>query len=123
MNNFRLTTNSKLTAGLALGYAEQASPNLKLENPESLASFNLKVSNLFSLPAPYVIKDGVRYIRGTNNLISSKLGIIAIDECGNKEKYMCISECSRALGFGRLTIKNCLLKGNIHKGYQFVYNA
>ena len=59
MNNFRLTTNSKFTAGIAV-------PSLKLDNQLSI---NLKVSDLFSLPTPYVIKDGIRYLISTNNLV------------------------------------------------------
>lgn len=65
----------------------------------------------FSLPAPYEIKNGVRYLTGTNKLVPEKLKIIAVDENGNKFSYSSISECNRALGIGRLTIKNCLIVG------------
>lgn len=64
-----------------------------------------------------------RYLRNTNKLVSEKLSIVAIDIDGYKVNYTSISNCSKALGFARLTIKNCLLTGNIHKGYQFVYNV
>lgn len=108
INKFRLTTNFN-------------SYDKKLD---SIASINSKIIDLFSLPTPYVIKGVARYrTRETNKLVSEKLGIITIDEHGNKQSYISISECSKALGFGRLTIKNCLLTGNTHKGYQFVYNV
>lgn len=103
INNFRLTTNSPTW--------------------DNIVSIYSKVSDLFSLPAPYIIKDGIRYLKNTNSLVYGKLGLIAIDIHGNKINYTSISECSRALGFGRATIKNCLLTGNRHKGYQFVYNV
>jgi len=45
---------------------------------------NIKVWNLFSLPAPYVIKEGIRYLRGTNNLVSEKIGIVVKDKYGYK---------------------------------------
>ena len=74
-------------------------------------------------PYLHLIKGVNRYLRGTNKLVSDKLSIIAIDKHGNKRSYISISQCSKALGFGRLTIKNCLSKGNIHNGHQFVYNV
>lgn len=71
----------------------------------------------------YVVKNEARYLRYTNKLVSEKLSLVAIDIDENKVNYTSISNCSKALGFGRLTIKNCLYTGNIHKGYQFVYNV
>lgn len=109
MNKFRLTTYSK--------------SNTCDKESEKGMSINSKVSDLISVPSPYVIKGVNRYLRETNKLVSEKLGVIAIDEQGNKQNYISISKCSKALGFGKLTIKNCLLTGNTHKGYQFVYNV
>ena len=103
INNSRLTTHS-----------------IKLDN---YLFINSKLLYIFSLSTPYVIKNGIRYIRNTNNLVSEKLGITVIDKNNNRKIYASISECNRALGFGRLTIKNCLLTGSVHKGYQFVYNV
>jgi hypothetical protein len=60
------------------------------------------------LPAPYEIKNGVRYLTGTNKLVSEKLRIIAIDDNDNKLSYSSISECNRALGIGRSIIKDCI---------------
>lgn len=107
MNNFRLTTNFNAA---------------KLENNISITS---KLLNLLTIPAPYEIKDGTasaRYLRGTDKLVSEKLGIIVLDENGITTNYVSLSECSKALGFGRTIIKNCLLTGNTHKGYQFNYD-
>lgn len=108
MNNFRLTTKSIING---------ASP---VSTESSLAT---KISYLFSLPAPYEIKNGVRYLAGTNKLVPEKLRIIAIDENDNKLSYSSISECSRALGIGRSIIKDCLLSGKTYKGYKFIYDV
>lgn len=81
-----------------------------------------KISNLFLFPSPYEIKNGVRFLRGTNNLVSDKLKIIAIDENNNKFFYLSISECSKALNIGRTNIKNSILSGRIYKGYKFTYD-
>lgn len=51
---------------------------------------------------PYV-KD-VNRLRKTNLLVSEKLGLIVIDKHGNKQSYVSISKCSKALGFAILTI-------------------
>lgn len=109
MNKFRLTTYSK-------------SNTCDKESKKNI-SLNSKILDLISLPSPYVIKGVNRYLREINKLVSEKLGVIAIDEQGNKQNYINISKCSKALGFEKLTIKNCLLAGNTHKGYQFVYNV
>lgn len=82
MNNFRLKTNSKFNT-------------VKLDN---IVSINSKVSDIFYLSAPYVIKDGIKYLKDTNSL-SAKLGVIDMDIHNNKIDYTSISECSRALGF------------------------
>lgn len=106
INKFRLTTNSK-------------SNDCEIES-DKFEYINFKILDLFSLPTPYVIKGVARYLRDTDKLVSDKFSIIAIDEHENEQNYSSISECSKALGFSRLTIKNCLLTGNIHKGYKFI---
>lgn len=107
MNNFRLTSN-------------KSSINIVgLDN--TVSSLDSKISYLFSLPTPYEIKNGVRYLTGTNKLVSEKLRIIAIDENDHKFSYSSISECHRALKIGRLIIKNCILTGKTYKGYKFIY--
>ena len=104
---------------------------------------------LFSLPSPYEIKNGVRYLRGTNNLVSEKLKVIAIGPLvpssrgsavsypslgiggegqpyltqgeNNKFTYSSISECSKALKIGRTNIKNCIISGQTYKNYKFIF--
>jgi hypothetical protein len=81
-----------------------------------------KISNLFLLPSPYEIKNGIRFLRGTNNLVSEKLKIVAIDENNNKYFYSSISECSKVLNIGRTNIKNSILSGEVYKGYKFYFD-
>lgn len=66
---------------------------------------HLKIKILFSLPAPYEIKFGLRFIRGTNNLVSDKLKIIFIDNFNNKSFFSSFNECSKSLHIGRSKIK------------------
>jgi hypothetical protein len=58
MNNFRLTANKSSINTACLG--------------NTVSYFYSKVSYLFSLAAPYEInsKNGVRYLTGTNKLVS-----------------------------------------------------
>ena len=62
-NDFRLTT-----------YVNKD----KLDNSRlSSQEFDRKLKNLFLLPSPYEIKNGVRFLRGTNKLVSQKIKIIS----------------------------------------------
>lgn len=116
MNSFTLTNSSKFNPCHNIS--------------DNILAINRKLRNISILPTPYEIKGGIRYLRGTNNLVSGeKSGLIAINEDGNKGHYTSITECSLALGFGRRTIKNCLSSsskkktGNTHKSYRFVYDV
>jgi hypothetical protein len=102
MNNFRLTTN-KLN--------HVVDNNLLLE----------KISDLFSKPAIYEIRNGVRFLAGTNKLVSEKLNIVVVDREGKKQIFSSISSASKSLNFGRKTIKDCLLSNRIYNGYSFYY--
>ena len=80
-----------------------------------------KFKNLCLISSPYEIKNGVRYLRGTNNLVSEKLKVIAIDESNNRFTYSSLSECSKALKIGRTNIKNCIISGQTYKNYKFIF--
>jgi NUMOD1 domain len=83
--------------------------------------FENKLKNLYFLPAPYEIKNGVRFIRGTNNLVSEKLKIISIDNLNNKSIFSSITECSKSLKIDRTKIKKCLLTGETYNNYKFIF--
>ncbi len=90
------------------------SRNQKLENLKN---------NLFLIP--YEIKEGVKYIRGTNNLVSEGIKIICIDTRLNNHHKMIfpsILECSRVLNLNRAKIKNSLLTGEIYQNYKFIFS-
>ena len=76
--------------------------------------------NLFLIPSPYEIKNGIRFIRGTNNFVSESLKIITIDNLNNKSIFSSITECSNALNIERSKIKNCLISGEVYNKYKFI---
>jgi len=49
-------------------------------------------------------------MRGTKNLVSEGLKIIAIDNLNNKSIFSSISACSIAINIDRSKIKHCLLQ-------------
>lgn len=83
------------------------------------SSFDDRLKNLFLIPSPYEIKNGIRFIRGTNNFVSESLKIISIDNLNNRSIFSSITECSIALKLDRSKIKNCLLTGEVYKNYKF----
>jgi hypothetical protein len=86
-------------------------------------SFENKLNNLFLLPAPYEIKNKIRYIRGTNKLVSEKIKIISIDHHNNKIIFSSMTECSKILHIDRSKIKKCLLTGEIYKKFKFIFSS
>jgi cytochrome c oxidase subunit 3 len=116
-NNFRLSTSSSsLTSNLKTqsNVSNQIKVNLDV-------IFENKLKYLYSLPSPYEIKKGVRFIRGTNNLVSDKLKIISIDNFNNKSIFSSITECSKSLKIDRSRIKKCLLSGETYNNYKFSF--
>ena len=77
----------------------------------------LKFKTLFSLSSPYEIKNGIRFIRGTNNLVSEGLKIIAIDNLQNKYILSSISEGRIAINIDRYRskFKHCLITAEKYK--------
>jgi len=67
MNNYRLSSNSAI----------KIDQNIIME----------KLNSLFSLPSPYEIKNNIRFIRGTDKLVSEKLNIIVEDINGNIQYF------------------------------------
>jgi hypothetical protein len=74
------------------------------------------------IPSPYEVKNDIRFIRGTNNLVSERLNIICIDNISNNivASYSSISECSNSLKINRTTIKKYILTGKPYKNYKFL---
>jgi cytochrome c oxidase subunit 3 len=106
-NNFRLSTS----------FVNKKN-NLTISSTS--LTFDEKLKNLFLIPSPYEIKNGIRFIRGTNNFVSESLKIIAFDNFNNKSIYSSITECSNALNIDRSKIKNCILTGEVYKNYKFI---
>jgi hypothetical protein len=107
INKYRLMTNEKLLNG---------KKQISIPEIENL------LSKLYLSDSPYEIKQGIRYYRNTNRLVSEATKIIAIDSYNNKNIYKSMSECAESLNISRSTIKHCLITGKIFKGYTFVLN-
>lgn len=107
INNYRLSSNSAI----------------KIDKNIILAGSADKLNYLFSLPSPYEIKNGIRFIRGTDKLVSEKLNIIVEDIKGNIQYFNSITDCSLKINISRKIIKNCLITGTSYKGYTFKFDS
>jgi hypothetical protein len=103
MNNYRLSTNCPVKF-----------------NKDIISE---KLNYLFSLPSPYEIKKGIRFIRNTDKLVPHKINIIVDDSNGNKEYYNGIISCSLQTSISRKIIKNCLITGKSYKGFTFKFDT
>lgn len=101
INKFRLTTNKHLSS-------------LKLSD----TSFTSKLNSLFSLPSPYVVEDGLRYIRETGKPVSEKVKIKVTSNL-NVYYFASINECSKVLNIAKKTISKYLSTGENYKNYKF----
>ena len=82
-----------------------------------------KVKTLFDLSSPYEIKNGIRFLRGTDKFVSELVKVICIDKDNNKLEFVSISECSRVLKIDRQTIKKYLLSGLSNGKYKFFFSS
>jgi len=119
INKHRLSTNTSLyedknRISLLLYPEDQKSSSSSAIEIESL------LSKLYLMESPYEIKEGVRYYRNTNRLISESIKLAAIDKENNTKIYKSMPECAKDLQISRQKIKECLSSGDIHKGYVFV---
>ena len=78
------------------------------------------LSKLYLIDSPYEIKQGVRYYRNTDKLVSEATNLLVIDSSGNNTIYSSMSDCAKNLNIGRNKIKQCLSSGEPYKGYKFV---
>jgi len=105
INKYRVTTNTNL-----------------LNNVQLISVSEIKnlLTELYLIDSPYEIKQGVRYYRNTDKLVSEALNIIVIDSSGSNTTYSSLSDCAKNLNIGRNKIKQCLSSGEQYKGYRFV---
>lgn len=104
INKYRLTTNVNLLKGKEL---------ISMPDIENL------LSKLYLSASPYEIRQGLRYHRDTDKLVSESTKIIAIDSNNNRNFYQSMSECAQSLHISRKTIKDYLSTGKSYKGYTF----
>lgn len=101
MNKYRISTNN-------------------LKNLIPISEIENLLSKLYLLESPYEIKEGVRYYRGTNKLVSDSNQIVCIDDNNCSTVYNSISVAAKNLNISRKKIKECLTTGEKYKGYFFV---
>ena len=104
MNNYRLSTNTIKNNAV------------KIENLET------EIKDVFSMSAPYEIKNGIRLYSGTNKWVSDSIKLKVIDNLGNELYFDSISKCSLSLNISRSKIKDCIVKGKIYKKFSFNLN-
>jgi hypothetical protein len=102
MNKYRISTNNHL---------KKLIPISEIEN---------LLSKLYLLESPYEIKEGVRYYRGTNKLVSDSNQIVCIDVNNCSTVYDSITIAAKNLNISRKKIKECLNTGEKYKGYTFL---
>ena len=105
INKHRMTTNTYL-----------------LDNMQRISIYEIEnlISKLYLIDSPYVIKQGARYYRDTDKLVSEATNIIVIDSSGKKTIYPSMTDCAKNLNIGRNKIKHCLISGEPYKAYKFV---
>lgn len=113
MNKYRLSTNSDLFIEKRLCWG--FTPSFQREIKDLIVK-------LYLTDSPYIIKQGVRYYRETNKLVSEAVNITAIDLENNISVYQSMSDCAKSLNISRKKIKECVTNGTSYKGYQFVLN-
>lgn len=93
-----------------------------LDNVQRISIYEIEnlLSKLYLIDSPYEIKQGVRYYRNTDKLVSEAINLIVIDTSGNNTIYSSISDCAKNLKIGRNKIKQCLSSGESYKGYKFI---
>ena len=77
------------------------------------------MSKLYLSTSPYEIRQGLRYHRDTNKLVSESTKIIAIDSNNNRNFYKSMTECAQSLNISRKTLKEYISTGKSYKGYTF----
>ena len=113
MNKNRLSTNKS-------SYLLHTLPSISYLYNKTIEE---QLDILFNIESPYQIKDGIRYIRNTNNLVSESLNIVCIHIDYNKRiLYNSISECAKDLNISRKIIKNSIHLNKEYKGYIFMIN-
>jgi hypothetical protein len=89
----------------------------------SISEIENLLKKLYLLDSPYEIKEGIRYYRNTNKLVSESTNIIVINNLDkSKIIYNSMSDCSKSLKISINKIKYCLTTGESYKCYSFVLN-
>ena len=99
MNNNRLSTNPL--------------------NQKDLIISQANIEAIFKLPAPYEVRNGARYIIGTDKLVPEPFPVFVTYPDGNISSFPSLSKCALALGISRNSIRKYLDTGTPYKNHFF----
>jgi hypothetical protein len=99
MNNNRLSTNPL--------------------NQKDLLISQVDIDAVFKLPAPYEVRNGTRYLAGTDKLVSEAFPVFVTYPDGSISIFPSLSKCAIALGISRNPIRKYLDTGTPYKNNFF----
>jgi len=99
MNNNRLSTNPL--------------------NQKDLLISQANIEAVFKLPAPYEVRNGTRYITGTDQLVSESFPVFVTFPDGSISSFSSLSKCALALGISRKPVRKYLDTGTPYKNHFF----
>jgi hypothetical protein len=99
MNNNRLSTNPFNQKDLLISQAD--------------------IEAVFNLSAPYEVRNGARYITGTDQLVSEPFPVFVTFPDGTISSFSSLSKCALALSISRNPIKKYLDTGTPYKNHFF----
>ena len=103
-------------------FADELKDLLNIAGISRGIEFKDKLSCLFAIPSPYIIKNSVRFLRGSNSLVSEKRDIYCINVLTNEIlKFSSLTACEKSLAINRSTIKKYLISGQIYNNYRFTF--
>lgn len=88
-------------------------------NQKDLLISQANVEAVFKLPAPYEVRDGARYISGTDKLVPESFPVFVTYPDGTISSFSSLSKCAIALGISRKPVREYLDTGTPYKNHFF----
>lgn len=114
---------NKLTRPLLQDERHNRIENIEEDKSKTVQEFEKKLTNLFNISSPYDIIGGVRFVKGSNKLVSNSVTIKCLNVTNKQiSYYTSITECAKELNIDRSTIKKYLISGQPYNNYYFFFN-
>lgn len=88
-------------------------------NQKDLLISQANIEAVFKLPAPYEVRDGARYIFGTDKLVPESFPVFVTYPDGTISSFSSLSKCALALGISRKPVRKYLDTGTPYKNHFF----